>query len=149
MKNALIIILFAIGLTSTAFASECEMSVEVGDNMNFPQSMTISKSACPTLTLTITHTGKIPRNAMGHNWVLTTTADAQAVSQAGWSAGLDSQYLPTGDTRVLAATKIVGGGESDTISFDTSALEVDGDYTYFCSFVGHFAMMKGKFNVAE
>jgi azurin len=41
----------------------------------------------------------------------------------------------------------VGGGESDTITFDFSKLEVGGDYTFFCSFVGHFAMMQGKFTV--
>ena len=149
MKHVFLFALIAASLFFQANASECEMTVEVGDNMNFPQSMTISKAACPTLSITITHSGKIPKNAMGHNWVLTTTADAQTVAQAGWSAGLDAEYLPVGDSRVLAATKIVGGGESDTISFDTSVLEVGGDYTYFCSFVGHFAMMKGKLTVAE
>ena len=149
MKKLVLIALLSLGALPTAFASACEMNVEVGDHMNFPQSMTISKSACPSMKVTITHTGKIPANAMGHNWVLTASADAQAVAQAGWGAGLASNYLPAGDTRILAATKIVGGGESDTITFDTAALTAGGDYTFFCSFVGHFAMMKGKFNVEE
>jgi azurin len=81
---------------------------------------------------------------MGHNWVLTKTADMQAVANAGVSAGLEKDHLPPGDKRIIAHTKIIGGGESTSVKFKTSLLTKGGDYTFFCSFPGHSGLMKGK-----
>ena len=53
--------------------------------------------------------------------------------------GTQSQAVADSD-----ATSIIGGGEETTISFDPSMLEPGGDYTYFCSFPAHFALMFGK-----
>jgi azurin len=39
----------------------------------------------------------------------------------------------------------VGGGQSDTIKFATSALKQGEAYSFFCSFPGHSAIMKGAF----
>lgn len=137
-------------ISTNALAKECKIDVGVGDNMNFvPASLSISKSECTSVTINLTHTGSIARNAMGHNWVLSKTADAQAIAQAGWGAGLDNQYLPPGEGRIIAGSDIIGGGEATSVTFSTASLEVGGDYTFFCSFVGHFAMMKGPFTVNE
>jgi azurin len=38
--------------------------------------------------LTLKHSGKLAAATMGHNWVLTKTADMQAVSTAGMAATL-------------------------------------------------------------
>ncbi|WP_256377550.1 plastocyanin/azurin family copper-binding protein [Pedobacter sp. L105] len=38
-------------------------------------------------------------------------------------------------------TKLIGGGESDTIMF---TINEKGTYDYVCSFPGHSALMKGK-----
>ncbi|WP_081585720.1 azurin [Brumicola pallidula] len=142
--------LLLILIPSNVYADSCNIEVKVGDNMNFvPTALEVSATACKTVTINLTHTGSFPRNAMGHNWVLSTTENAQATAQDGWSAGLENQYLKSGDPRVIASTKIIGGGESDSVSFNLSDLNVGGDYTFFCSFVGHFAMMKGKFTIIE
>jgi azurin len=53
--------------------------------------------------------------------------------------------LKHGDKRVIAHTKVLGGGESDTIKIPASALKKGGDYSYECTFPGHVALMKGKF----
>jgi azurin len=45
----------------------------------------------------------------------------------------------------LAASAIVGGGEETSVTFDISALTAGGDYTFFCSFPGHYVLMNGKF----
>lgn len=137
-------------ISSNVYADSCDIDINVGDNMNFvPAALTVSAAACETVTINLTHTGSLPRNAMGHNWVLSTTENAQATAQDGWTSGLENQYLKAGDTRVIANTNIIGGGESDSVSINLSDLEVGGDYTFFCSFVGHFAMMKGKFTIVE
>lgn len=136
--------------SSNLYAAACEIDVNVGDNMNFvPAEITISASDCKTVAINLKHTGALPKNIMGHNWVLSATENAQATAQNGWAAGLENQYLKPNDSRVIASTKIIGGGESDSISFDLSGLKVGGDYTFFCSFMGHFAIMKGKFSITE
>ena len=45
---------------------------------------------------------------------------------------------------VIAATKLLGPAESETISFTAPE---PGDYEYVCTFPGHFAMMRGIMNV--
>ena len=147
MKRLVLAFLCITGLGS-AHAAQCTIDVGVNDNLAFsPKAISISKSECPEVTINLKHSGKIPRNAMGHNWVLAKKADAQSLAQAGWSAGLDSNYLPVNDARALAHTKVIGGGESTSISFSTAALEVGADYTFFCSFVGHYFSMNGVFDV--
>jgi len=86
---------------------------------------------------------------MGHNWALTLTENAQSVAQAGWQSGLENQYMPLDDERVIATTDIIGGGESVSVAFASSLLDANEDYTFFCSFVGHFSLMKGIFTVNE
>jgi azurin len=136
--------------SSNLYADACELDISVGDNMNFvPAALTVSATACKTVAINLKHTGTLPRNAMGHNWVLSATENAQATAQDGWAAGLQNQYLKPEDSRIIAGTKIIGGGESDSVSFNISDLKVGGDYTFFCSFIGHFAIMQGKFTITE
>jgi azurin len=81
--------------------------------------------------------------------VLTTTANAQATSNDGASVGAAKDYVKDGDARVIAHTKTIGGGESTSVTFDTSKLKADQAYTYFCSFPGHFALMKGTLKAVK
>jgi azurin len=67
------------------------------------------------------------------------------VAQAGIGAGLANDYLVPGDRRVLAHTKVIGGGESTSVTFSGSLLSKGGDYSYLCTFPGHSALMHGKF----
>lgn len=150
MKKNIVVFVLLILAASSVNAESCHLDVIVGDNMNFvPANVEVSKSACPSVTVNLSHNGKLPKNVMGHNWVLTKTEDAQSVAQAGWGAGLDKQYLPKGDKRIIAGTDIIGGGEKTSVSFTTAELVAGGDYSFFCSFVGHFAIMKGKFTLTK
>ena len=126
-----------------AQAEECAVVVEGNDQIQFVQKELTVSSSCSEVTLTLKHIGQLAANIMGHNWVLTTTADYQSVAQAGQAAGAPD-YVPAGDERVLATTKVIGGGEETSITFSMAGLEAGGDYTYFCSFPGHFVLMNGK-----
>ena len=55
-----------------------------------------------------------------------------------------TDYIPEDQSNVIAHTKLVGGGESTTITFHAPE---KGTYDFICSFPGHYSMMKGKFNV--
>ena len=92
------------------------------------------------------HVGKLDKAIMGHNWVLLKMGtDVQAFAMAAIDAK-DTGYIP-GDhkDKVVANTKVLGGGESDTITFTVAE---PGTYTFICSFPGHSAMMKGELVVA-
>ena len=130
-------------LGSPAWSQECSLSIDGNDQIQFStKELRVSKS-CQEVTVTLRHTGQLAANVMGHNWVLTPTADWQAVATAGQSAG-PPNYVPAGDARVLAASTVIGGGQTTTVKFDLSKLTPGNDYTYFCSFPGHFVLMNGK-----
>jgi azurin len=48
---------------------------------------------------------------------------------------------------VIASTGVIGGGQQASVKIDMSKLMAGGDYTFFCSFPGHFVLMNGKFIV--
>jgi azurin len=88
---------------------------------------------------------------MGHDWVLTKTSDVSSVVNAGMSAGVANNYQKPGDKRIIASTKIIGGGEGGeggeggaTVRFSLELLDPKQSYTYFCSAPGHASIMKGR-----
>ena len=131
-------------LCGTASGQECTQTIEGNDLLQFNLAEVRVSAACEQVTIDLVHVGMLPATVMGHNWVLTTTADYMPVASAGQAAG-PPEYLPTGDPRVIAATDIIGGGEDTSVTFDISELEPGGDFTFFCSFPGHYVLMNGKF----
>ena len=145
MMKKLIVALGLLFAANAAFAAkDCTLNIEGNDLMKFNVTELKVPADCTDVEVVLKHVGKLPKAAMGHNWVLTKTADMQAVANAGVSAGLEKEYLPAGDKRIVAHTKVIGGGESTSVKFKTSQLTKGGDYTFFCSFPGHSALMKGK-----
>ena len=141
-----IVALAGWSLSGSAYGQECNQTIEANDLLQFSVSEIRVAASCGEVTITLRHVGQLPVNAMGHNWVLTLTPDAAGVVEAGRNAGAPG-YLPEGDPRVLAATAMIGGGGESSVTFDVSALTAGGDYMFFCSFPGHFALMKGQFIV--
>jgi azurin len=123
----------------------CKLEISGNDLMQFDKKELRVSADCATVELTMRHAGKLPAATMGHNWVLARAADADAVAKAGLAAGLKNNHVATDDARVLAKTKVIGGGQSETITFSLKGLQKGGDYTYVCTFPGHSAIMRGKF----
>lgn len=147
MKLRLLAATFAlIGMSFGAQAStECEVSINANDMMQFSEKTLSVPATCSEVTLTLNHTGKMPAQSMGHNVVIADTANIQAIGTDGMSAGAENNYVKPEDDRVYAHTDVVGGGESTTITFSTEKMTAGGDYSFFCSFPGHWAVMQGKF----
>ena len=101
----------------------------------------IRVKAGETVRLTLTHIGELPKNAMGHNFVLLKqgTDVVDFAQKAATATGND--YIPEGTDAVIAKTKMIGGGEETTVEF--TAPEA-GTYDYICSFPGHYVQMRGK-----
>jgi azurin len=123
----------------------CKLEISGNDLMQFDKKELKAEGDCTTIEVTLKHSGKLPAATMGHNWVLVATPDVNGVSNDGLGAGLAAQYVKPDDKRVIAHTKVIGGGQSDTVTFPASALKKGGDYTFICTFPGHSALMKGKF----
>lgn len=125
-------------------AANCTIDLKGDDMMKFDQKSVTVSSTCETITINLQHVGKLPAQTMGHNVVISPTASYQAAAQDGMKAGLDNNYVPPNDDRVIANTKVIGGGETTSVSFPGSKLKAGGDYTFYCSFPGHWAIMNGK-----
>lgn len=125
----------------------CEQVIEGNDMLQFNLKEMKVSAACSSVTVTLKHTGVMAAEIMGHNWVLTSDADFMPVATAAAGAGLENNYVPVGDDRVLAATSIIGGGEETSVTFSIGSFSAGDDYTFFCSFPGHYAIMKGSFKV--
>ena len=134
-----------LAISGGAFGADkvCKVEITGTDSMQFDKKEISVAADCTSVELTLKHSGKLPAQAMGHNWVLSKTADMQGVVNDGMGAPLASQHIKAGDTRVIAHTKLIGGGQSTSVTFPTSALTKGGAYTFFCSFPGHIALMKG------
>ena len=139
--------LAAVLMSGSLMAQDCELTIDSNDQMRFDKDQLTVSSECSEVTLTLTHSGQMAVNQMGHNWVLALSEDVQAIAQDGIAAGLDNEYLKPGDDRVIAATEQIGGGESTSITFSIDGLEAGKDYDFFCSFPGHVALMRGDFSI--
>jgi azurin len=99
--------------------------------------------------LTLVHEGSLPVDVMGHNVaILPTDGDYVAFAREVMSGGgsVDNDYLPEGMRDGLVAyTQLIGGGESDTITF--TAPDTPGEYPFLCTFPGHFGVMNGIMTV--
>src|SRR5678815_2408243 len=123
---------------SSAFAADkvCKVEISGTDQMQYDKKELSVAADCTQVEVTLKHAGKLPAQAMGHNWVLAKTADVAGVASDGIAAGFANDHIKKDDARVIAHTKIVGGGQTTSITFPTSALTKGGAYTFFCSFPG-------------
>lgn len=142
--------LACIGAASLAHAApNCTLKLKGDDKMQFDLKTATVSASCAKITVELTHTGKLAAQVMGHNVVISQTADMNAVNTAAMKAGPSAGYVPKGDPKVIAATAVVGGGASTKASFAGSKLKPGGDYTFYCSFPGHAGIMKGKLVVTK
>lgn len=116
--------------------------VNSSDQMQF-DTKEIRVKGGSTVELTLNHTGTFPKESMGHNIVILKSGVDLSDFAMRAMAATQTEYVPEGD-EYIAATKVIGGGESVTITFDAPAA---GTYDFVCTFPGHFAVMQGKFIV--
>lgn len=123
----------------------CEQTVSANDMMKFDTKELIIDQGCAKFKLTLKHTGRLPKAAMGHNIVLAEDSKVDAVVAAGIKAGVAKGYVPDSPD-VLGATSLIGGGESATVEIDVVKLK-NKSISFFCLFPGHTSMMRGKVTV--
>ena len=136
-----------LGAPAQAAGKTCQLAISANDQIQYDKKQLTITADCAQVTLTLTHTGKLPATSMGHDWVLVKADDLAGVANDGLTAGAGNGYVKPNDARVIAHTKVVGGGESTSVTFATAALKKGQQYKYLCTFPGHNALMNGDFIV--
>jgi len=122
-----------------------EIAIEGNDLIRFSINRFTVKAG-QMVRITLKHVGALPAQAMGHNVVVLYMGDdvfefGADVGVQGGSAAND--YVPASlRDRVIAFTRMIGGGETATVEFQ--APDKPGDYPFLCAFPGHFAQMNGN-----
>lgn len=127
----------------TSQNGETNVRLEGDDQMRFNLDE-IRVKAGQTVNLTLVHTGQLPENAMGHNFVLLKkgTDVTDFATRAMEASGND--YIPENTDEVIVHTEMIGGGEETSITFEAPE---PGTYIFICSFPGHYMQMQGEFIV--
>ncbi len=115
------------------------VTIEANDKMKYDVTA-IDAQPLQQVVVTLKNVGTTPKFSMGHNFVLLDrTVNEQNVQRFLDAASTEAahDYVPPESKEVLAHTKLLGPGESDTVTFN--APQVPGDYLYLCSFPGHYA----------
>ncbi len=125
---------------------EVKVTITGNDQMKFDV-MAIEAKPGQKVTVTLKNAGTMPKMSMGHNFVLLAQDQDPAKFVEASQTSMGTEFIgPDVKGKVIAHTKLLGPGESDTISF--AAPRKAGAYTYICSFPGHFAIgMKGVLTV--
>jgi len=107
---------------------------------------TITAKPGEQLRIRLTAKGAMPKIAMAHNFVLLTKT-AKVTDFVTAAMGARPDFIPADKkAEIIAHTDLAGAGETVEVTFKVPAAA--GDYTYLCSFPGHFqAGMKGTLTV--
>ena len=134
-----------LGAAGTAHAAAaCSVNLEGNDAMRYSAANIDVPKSCATFTINFKHAGKMAKNVMGHNVVVAKTADMHSIDADGIKAGAAADYVKAGDARVIAHSKVIGGGETTSLGIPVAKLVAAGaPLSFFCSFPGHSALMKG------
>ena len=141
----------AIALLSAAFvqfasAQDAKIEITGNDQMQF-NTKAFEVTEGQKVVLSFKHIGQLPAVAMGNNVVILKSGTAVPAFATKCAPAKDTGYIPQDEeskAAIVAHTKMLGGGESDEITFTAPA---PGEYPFICSFPGHFAIMQGVMTV--
>lgn len=95
------------------------------------------------LSVTLMNTGSMPKQSMGHNWVLLQQGTNLTEFMNAAAQATATEYIPGKfKDAIVAHTRLLGPKESDTVTFN--APTTPGRHLFVCSFPGHQQVgMKG------
>ncbi|HYW92907.1 MAG TPA: plastocyanin/azurin family copper-binding protein [Gammaproteobacteria bacterium] len=139
-----IAVLLAVALTGVAQAKT--VSIKGTPSLRFSVTHITARPG-ETLTVKLSNPTKMPASAMSHNWVLLKRGtDVGKFASEAMEAKSNGYIPPKMADDVIARTPLVRPGHTRSVTFH--APKQTGDYTYICSFPGHYAAgMKGTLTV--
>ncbi|MEX2600889.1 MAG: plastocyanin/azurin family copper-binding protein [Balneolaceae bacterium] len=121
-----------------------EEGITVGEQHgNEYELLEINASPGEELRINLEVRSQIPATAMSHNFAILDlgTDVGQFINQS--AAAADNEYIAVAfEEDIIVTTRMLGGGESDSIQLTVP--DEPGEYTFVCSFPGHYgAGMRG------
>jgi azurin len=140
-----VLLIVSVGSVTLRADDTKTVTIHTSDTMKYDVT-DIEATAGQKVTVTLINAGTIPKAAMAHNFVLLKAGSDVTVFATAALTHQDTDYMPpelAGE--VIVATKLLGPGESDTVTFTAPAAGV---YDYLCTFPGHaMAGMRGTLTV--
>ena len=128
-----------------ATVGDCATTITSNDAMQYDADSIAVPATCTQFTITLKHAGTMAVNVMGHNLVIAKESDMAGIAADGMAVA--PEHVKPDDARVIAHTKMLGGGESASVTFDVAKLKDGGPFKFFCSFPGHLSLMQGSLQV--
>lgn len=124
-----------------AAAAARVVEITANDQMKYSLA-TIEAKAGEKLKVVLTNIGQLPKEAMGHNWVLLKAGTDGLAFATAASTARETDYIPAAlKEQVIVHTPILGPRKSAEVEFTVPAA---GEYPFLCSFPAHYAVgMKG------
>ena len=133
-------LLFSVaGCSRAPEAPPKEVQILADDHMRFDVTA-FEATRGQKISVTLKNVGTTPKLSMGHNFImLDRNVNEQNVTKFLDAASTEAShdYVPPTSKEVLAHTKLLGPGETDTVTFN--APQIPGQYLYLCSFPGHYS----------
>src|SRR5690606_38755620 len=116
---------------------DAKITITGNDRMQFNLTEFTVKAGSE-VELVFQNVGDLPKDAMGHNLlILVKDGDRIAFAEASARHFQNNYIAPELADQVIAATALLGPGETETLNF--SAPAEPGDHPFLCSFPGHAA----------
>jgi len=141
-----IVAVIAVSGLSAAAGGAKTVVISAFDTMKYSVN-TIEAHPGEKITVELKNEGNMPKEAMGHNWVLLKAGvDPQAYASAALTAKADDYQPKSMADKVIASIKTLGPKENGSVTFTAPA--APGKYAYLCSFPAHCQVgMKGVLGV--
>lgn len=147
MKNLFLTSIFAIffaSLTLNSFSADCSISLEGNNMMQFSSTQLNFSSSCSDITIKFKNTSNLAKEIAGHNVVVSKDSDFDALTNmVDPSNGMDEGFLPS-TPMVIGKTPFLGPNETYDLKISTSKLNSGQTYVFWCSYPGHWGIMKGN-----
>jgi azurin len=144
ISTLLALALIAVGRMQAdpAAAPVQTVAITASDTLRFSVTE-IDASPGQPLHIVLTNDTTMPKDTMGHNWVLLKAGEDPTAYAMAALAAKDEGYLPKAlADKVIASIPMLGPKETGEVTF--AAPTVPGSYQYFCSCSGHsLAGMRG------
>ena len=128
-----------------SFASTCSTNLEGNTMMQYSCNNIEVDSSCSVFTIKFKNTSTVAKEYGGHNVIVSSDADFSSLTSLVDPTvhSPENGYLPNSD-KIIAKSPIIGPNESYNVEIDVSRLNSGEKYVFWCSFRGHWGVMKGN-----
>ncbi|MSU25055.1 MAG: azurin [Opitutus sp.] len=137
-------IALAVGSPVPAADSPRVVTIRAGvDNAMKFDVTSIAAAPGESIKVVLINAGVLPKNVMGHNWVLLTAGTDPVAFAATAAPEVASEYLPEKQKdKIVAFIRLLGPKETGEVVFKVPT--EPGEYPFLCTFPAHCAVgMKG------